>query len=139
MSARVVLSSFVALAACAGASRPARDPRVASPETSSSSASTSSSSAHVGAPPLADLLLPSMDGGHPADPLAGLPPREERPRCGANEDCWSATCCPATDAAQCVHHLLAQRCGIVDVTCPPLAAHVDCVREGGECTGRTSP
>lgn len=85
--------------------------------------------------PLPDLLLPSEPTGKPnATPV--LPPPSERPPCANDQDCWSITCCPATNADECVHHSLAQKCAMMDVTCPKLDAHVECVCDKGECSGR---
>ena len=104
------------------------------------SASTPASSSSVVMMPI-DLLLPSMPTGKPPS-NAPLPPPEERPPCAKDEDCWSWTCCPATNPDHCVHSSLAQKCALVDMTCaktPPGESRYDCVCDAGKCAGRLHP
>jgi len=129
MRARAI--AVVVVAACASAS-----PATNAPTTAAASSTASVSTAATGAP-LPDLLLPSEPTSGGSAPVnVKPPPKEAQPACGSDQDCWSITCCPATNADECVHHSLAQKCAIVDVRCPKLDAHVDCVCEAGVCTGR---
>ena len=114
------------------------------PQPTSSPAPTTTTSAApttTGAP-LPDLLLPSEPTGGTGfaanAPNPKPPPKNEQPGCATDQDCWSITCCPATDPEQCVHHSLAQKCAVIDMTCPKLDTHLDCACEKGVCTGRSA-
>ena len=132
--------AFALVAACASSTP---QPTTTPPSTPTPTPTPTPTSTPTPAPtatgaPLPDLLLPSepLGGPGPTTPNAKPPPKEEQPGCATDQDCWSITCCPAVDADECVHHSLAQKCAIVDVTCPKLDAHLDCACEKGVCTGR---
>jgi hypothetical protein len=126
------------LTACASATPPPTTSATTS--TAASATTTSAAPASTGAP-LPDLLLPSEPTSGPSGPVSTSPnptppPKSEQPACGNDQDCWSITCCPATSADDCVHHSLAQKCAVVDVTCAKSETHVDCACDKGVCTGR---
>ena len=119
--------------ACASAT-----PQPTSSNATATSATAAAATSSTGAP-LPDLLLPSeatSSSDKSLPPNAKPPPKSEQPGCAIDQDCWSITCCPAVTADECVHHSLAQKCAIVDMTCPKLDTHLDCVCEAGACTGR---
>jgi len=112
-----------------------------SPTATTATTVTTSAPTTTGAP-LPDLLLPSEptggSGSTASAPNPKPPPKNEQPGCATDLDCWSITCCPATDPEQCVHHSLAQKCAVIDMTCPKLDTHLDCACEKGVCTGRSA-
>lgn len=79
------------------------------------------------------LLLPDTAGSTPPDDPT---PSGPGPACAKDEDCWSKTCCPATQPHHCVHASLAKHCALKDVSCKPAAVTFTCVCEAGACKGR---
>jgi hypothetical protein len=123
---------------CRGGNPPQSAAEANAPNASASPPSATTTAKAPAVP--TDLLLPSMPTGtSAATTSAPLPPVGQRPPCAKDEDCWSSTCCPATKAEQCVHGSLAQKCAIVDVTCPKGDVRFDCVCVAGQCDGRLHP
>jgi len=102
----------------------------------SSSASVASATASAARPKISltgGLLLP--DTASPVTSV-GEAPLGPAPPCAKDEDCWSRTCCPATQPSQCVHGTLAKHCAVEERICKKAAVTFTCFCDAGVCGGR---
>ncbi len=79
------------------------------------------------------LLLPGEYAGTAGSAPKLTPPTGPQPPCVTDEDCWSYTCCPPKAPNECVHHTLAQKCSVVDVTCPKAGSSLKCACVNHAC------
>lgn len=118
-----------------GACSPVVTPQPTAPAASSSAPVASPSSARPKISLTGGLLLPDT-----ANPVASVDdaPLGPAPPCAKDEDCWSRTCCPATQPSQCVHGTLAKHCAVEERICKKAAVTFTCFCDAGTCNGRAA-